>query len=79
MINTVFVARGGVGGTWSTNIRGCAAGKAKKLPCPGVKLPKMLPCPGVKFSYTLEFLKISFLKVPLYENLKGARYLMVML
>ena len=31
------------------NIRGRAAGKSKKLPCPGVKLPKMIPSPGVKF------------------------------
>ena len=40
----------GGGGTWTTNIRGRAAGKSKKLPCPGVKFPKMIPCPGVKFS-----------------------------
>ena len=40
----------GGGGTWSTKIRGRAARKSKKLPCPGVKFPKMIPCPGVKFS-----------------------------
>ena len=38
------------GGTWPTKIRGRAVGKSKKLPCPGVKFPKMIPCPGVKFS-----------------------------
>ena len=40
----------GEGGTWHTNIRGRAAKKSKKLPCPGVKFPKMIPCSGVKFS-----------------------------
>ena len=41
---------GGGGGTWPTNIRGRAAGKSKKLPCPGVNFAKKIPCPGVKFS-----------------------------
>ena len=41
---------GGGGGTWPTNIRERATGKCRKLPCPGVKFPKMIPCPGVKFS-----------------------------
>ena len=41
----------GGGGIWPTNIRGrAAAGKSKKLPCPGVKFPKMIPCPGIKSS-----------------------------
>ena len=48
----LFPALGG-GDTWPTNIRGRAAGKSKKLTCPGVKLPKMIPCPGVKFSQTI--------------------------
>ena len=39
----------GGGSAWPTNIRGRAAGKSRKLPCPGVKFPKMIPCPGVKF------------------------------
>ena len=34
--------RGGGGCAWPTNIRGSAAGKSKKLPCPGVKFPKMI-------------------------------------
>ena len=46
----LYHAEPGGGGTWTTNIRGRAAGKSKKLPCPGVKFPKMIPCPGVKFS-----------------------------
>ena len=36
--------------TWPTSIWGGAAGKSKKLPCPGVKFLKMIPCPRVKFS-----------------------------
>ena len=35
----MIVAWGG-GGTWPTNIRGRAAGKSIKLPCPGVKFRK---------------------------------------
>ena len=46
----LYMRTPGGGGTWPTNIRGCAARKSKKLPCPGVKFPKMIPCPGVKFS-----------------------------
>ena len=38
---------GGGGGTWSSNIRGGAAGKSEKLPCPRVKFLKMIPSPGV--------------------------------
>ena len=45
-----FAHHTGGGGTWPTNIQERAAGKSKKLPCPGVKFPKMIPCPGVKFS-----------------------------
>ena len=37
-------------GTWSTNVRGGAAGKSEKLPCPGVKFLKMIPCLEVTFS-----------------------------
>ena len=40
-------APGGGGGTWPTNIRGRAAGKSKKLPCPGVKFSQTIPCPLV--------------------------------
>ena len=45
------------------NIRGGAAGKSEKLPCPGVKFLKMIPCPGVKClkQYpVLEFLQTKF-------------------
>ena len=38
------------GGTWFANIRGGAAGKSEKLPCPGVRFLKMIPCPGAKGS-----------------------------
>ena len=48
--NTLLGHTPGGGSTWPTNIRGRAAGKSKKLPCPGVKFPKMIPCLGVKFS-----------------------------
>ena len=51
LYSTVFLGfypRGG--GTWPTNIPGRAAGKSKKLPCPGIKYPKLIPCPGEKFS-----------------------------
>ena len=51
-IDFVHLEPGG-GGTWPTKIRGRAAGKSKKLPCLGVKFPKMIPCPGVKFSQTI--------------------------
>ena len=38
------------GGTWFANIRGGAAGKSEKLPCPGVRFLKMIPCFGAKGS-----------------------------
>ena len=38
----------GGGGTWIANIRGGAAGKSEKLPCPGVRFLKMIPYPGAK-------------------------------
>ena len=50
VIRMESLAPGGGGGTWPTSIRGRAAGKSKKLPCPGVKFPKMMLCLGVKFS-----------------------------
>ena len=57
------------GGTWLTNIRGRAAGKSKKLPCPGVKFPKMIPCPGVKFSQTIPCPLVSLDKVVLCKEI----------
>ena len=51
------------------NIRGRAAGKSKKLPCPGVKFPKMIPCPGVKFSYTVPYPFVSLDKLVLCKEI----------
>ena len=39
---TLGLSPAGVG-TWSTNIRGGAAGKSVKLPCPGVKFLQLYP------------------------------------
>ena len=41
-----FKTRGG--GTLIANIRGGAAGKSEKLPCPRVRFLKMIPCPAAK-------------------------------
>ena len=60
---------GGGGGTWPTNIRGRAAGKSKKLPCPEVKFLKMIPCPGVKFSQTIPCPLVSLDKVVLCKEI----------
>ena len=57
------------GGTWPTNIRGRAAGKSKKLPCPRVKFPKMIPCPGAKFSQTIPCPLVSSDKVLLCKEI----------
>ena len=59
----------GGGGTWVTNIRGGAAGKSKKLPCPGVKFLKMIPCPGVKFTQTIPYPLVSSDKIMLCKEI----------
>ena len=57
------------GATWVTNIRGGAAGKSKKLPCPGVKFLKMIPYPGVKFTQTIPYPLVPSDKIVLCKEI----------
>ena len=45
--------RGLPGGYLAYEHTGMCRWKTYKLPCPGVKFPKMIPCPGVRWSLTI--------------------------
>ena len=38
-------------GPWFSIMRGGAAGKSEKVPCPNVEFPKMIPCPWISSKY----------------------------
>ena len=73
----LYSLRGGGSSSSSVKIRGGAAGKSEKLPCPVVEFPKIKHCPGSKF-FLNKFLSFfqenaEMLKSKRYNHIRGVQ------